>query len=135
MQVISKWIGNLDFEGVNTREHKLTMSSSDGNLGPTPMEMVLMGLGGCTGMDVASILAKMRVDFDRFEVVVTGSRGDEHPRVFNRVSVVYRIWGDEISEDKFKKAVDLTQEKYCSVLHMVNKTAEVNYSYEINPIE
>lgn len=135
MQIITRWIGNLDFEGENTRNHKLTMSSSDGNLGSTPMELVLMGLGGCTGMDVVSILAKMRINFDRFETVVDGTRGDEHPRVFNHVSVIYRIWGDEIPEDKIKKAVDLTQEKYCSVLHMVNKTAKIDYHYEINPAE
>ena len=135
MQIISKWIKGLNFEGENTKNHKVVMSSSDGDLGPSPMELVLMGIGGCTGMDVASILEKMRIDFDRFEIEVTGARREEHPRVFNQVTVIYRIWGENIPEDKFQRAVDLTQEKYCSVLHMVNKTAQTDYHYEINPSE
>lgn len=135
MTISAKWLGNLDFEASNPRNHKVSMSNPQGNLGPTPMEMVLMGLAGCTGMDVVSILEKMRVSFDRFEVQVAGERADEHPKVYTKVSVVYRIWGSGIPEEKLARAIELTQEKYCSVLHMVNKTAEVSYRYEINPSE
>ncbi len=135
MQIVSKWIGNLDFEAANEKNQKIVMSDANGNLGPAPTDLVLMGLGGCTGMDVASILVKMRVNFARFEVAVDGTKADEHPRVFKHITVIYRIWGEDIPEDKFAKAISLTQERYCSVLHTVNKTAEVDYRYEINPVE
>lgn len=135
MQVTAKWLANLDFEAENRKGHKVSMSNPQGDAGPTPMEIVLMGLGGCTGMDVVSILNKMRITYDRFEVQVTGERAEEHPKVFTEVSVVYRIWGSNIPEEKLARAVDLTQEKYCSVLHMVNKTAQVSYRYEINPAD
>lgn len=135
MKTTTKWISNLDFEGQNTRDHKVAMSNSKGNLGPTPMELVLMGLGGCTGMDVLSILDKMRITFDRFEVQVEGTQADDHPKVFTQVSVLYKIWGTDVDEDKLARAVDLTQEKYCSVLHMINKTAAISYRYEINPAD
>lgn len=135
MKITAKWLGNMDFEAYNERNHKVFMSNMEGTIGPTPMELVLMGLGGCTGLDVVSILEKMRVPFDRFEIEVSGERAEDHPRVFKKVSVVYRLWGSELPEDKVARAVQLTQEKYCSVLHMVNKTAEVSYRYEINPAE
>lgn len=135
MEVTAKWLSNMDFESENTKGHKVTMSNFEGTAGPTPMELVLMGLGGCTGMDVISILNKMRIAYDRFEINVAGERAGDHPKVFSEVSVVYRIWGDNIPEEKLARAVELTQEKYCSVLHMVNKTAQVSYRYEINPAD
>ncbi|NLC76830.1 MAG: OsmC family protein [Clostridia bacterium] len=135
MQITAKWLGNMDFEAENTRGHKVAMSNMEGTIGPTPMELVLMGLGGCTGLDVISILNKMRIDYRRFEVQVSGERAEDHPKVFSQVSVVYKIWGDNIPEEKLARAVELTQEKYCSVLHMVNKTAQIQYRYEINPAE
>ncbi|HHW05983.1 MAG TPA: OsmC family protein [Clostridia bacterium] len=133
MNITARWLGNMDFEAYNERNHKVSMSNMEGTIGPTPMELVLMGVGGCTGLDVVSILQKMRVSFDRFEIQVSGERAEDHPKVFKQVSVVYRVWGQDIPEDKVARAVQLTQEKYCSVLHMVNKTAEVSYRYEINP--
>ncbi len=135
MQIISKWMGNLDFEAVNEKNQKIMMSDSNGDLGPSPTNLVLMGLGGCTGMDVVSILTKMRVNFDRFEVIVDGTRAIDPPKVFKQVTIIYRIWGQDIAEKKFTKAINLTQKKYCSVLHTVNKTAEIDYRYEINPAD
>lgn len=135
MQITAKWLHKLDFEG-HTSSHQVPMSGiGSSDLGPTPMEIVLMGLGGCTGMDTVAILEKMRVEFDRFEVLVEGDRAEDHPKVFTHLNVVYRIWGEDIPEDKLSRAVELTQEKYCSVLHMLNKTATVDHRYEINPAE
>ena len=98
-----------------------------------PMELILVSLGGCTGMDVVSILRKMRVEWERFEIQVVAERAPEHPKVFTKIHLIYRIWGDDIPEDKLKKAIDLSQERYCPVTAMLNKIAEITYRYEINP--
>lgn len=98
-----------------------------------PMEFLLISLGGCTGMDVVSILRKMRVEWERFEILLEAERAPEHPKVFTKIRLTYRIWGDDIPEDKLKKAIDLSQERYCSVTAMLSKTAEISYEYRINP--
>lgn len=136
MKATIQWTDGMRFTARADSGHEVTLDAAQtaggGDSGPRPMEMVLMGLGGCTGMDVVSILAKMRVEFDQFRVDIEAERAADHPKVFTRVEMVYRLWGKDVPEDKVKRAVELTQEKYCSVLHMVNKTAQVSYRYEIN---
>ncbi len=136
MKATIQWKDSMRFVASADSAHEVTMDAAPAgggsDQGPRPMEMVLMGLGGCTGMDVVSILGKMRVAFDDFRVDIEAERAAEHPKVFDRVAMVYRVWGTDVPEDKVKRAVDLTQEKYCSVLHMVNKTAAVTHRYEIN---
>jgi len=129
--------GGMQFVGSAESGHAVLMDAAPEVGGtdsaPRPMELLLIGLGGCTGMDVASILRKMRVGWERFEILLEAERATEHPKVFTKIHLVYRIWGDEIPEDKLKKAIDLSQERYCSVSAMLNKTAEITYGYEINP--
>ena len=100
---------------------------------PQPMEIVLLGLGACTGMDVVSILKKMRVEWDKFDILLEAERAPEHPKVFTKIHLTYRIWGDDIPEDKFVKAIDLSQNRYCPVTAMLRKTAEITRDYQINP--
>jgi putative redox protein len=100
---------------------------------PQPMETVLIGLGSCTGMDVISILRKMRVEWDRFEILLEAERALDHPKVFTEIHLIYCIWGDDIAEDKLKKAIDLSQERYCPVTAMLSKTAKFTHEYQINP--
>ena len=97
---------------------------------PTPMDTVLIALGGCTGMDVVSILEKMRVRFESLEIEVRGERNEEHPRVYTKIEIVYRIKGD-VDEEKVKKAVELSMERYCSVAAMLKKSAEIEHRIEI----
>lgn len=100
---------------------------------PRPLEAVLIGLGSCSGMDVVSILRKMRVEWDRFEILLEAAQAEQHPKAFTEIHLTYRIWGDEIPEDKLEKAIDLSQERYCPATAMLRRSAEITYEYELNP--
>ncbi|HHV81366.1 MAG TPA: OsmC family protein [bacterium] len=103
----------------------------DSENGPTPMELVLMALGGCTGMDVISILQKMRQDVKDFEVNLSAERAQEHPKIFTRINLEYVVYGSNIEENSLKRAIELSQEKYCGVGNMLKKAAEITYSWKI----
>lgn len=100
--------------------------------GTNPMELLLMAIAGCSGMDIVSILDKMRVKVQRFEIIVEGERASDHPRVFKDIEVVYKFWGESLSEDKLQRATQLSMEKYCSVANMIDKAANLTYRIEIN---
>jgi len=97
-----------------------------------PMEMLLMSLGGCTAMDIISLLIKMRVQIDDFKIDVSGDRADQHPKVFTKIHLIFSFWGDNIDESKLKKAISLSQEKYCSITAMLAKSSEISYEIRIN---
>jgi len=103
----------------------------DSENGPTPMELVLMALGGCTGMDVISILQKMRLDVKDFKINLTAEKSQEHPKVFTKIHLEYVVYGTNIDESSVKKAIELSQEKYCSVSGMLRKSSEITYSWKI----
>lgn len=91
--------------------------------GPSPMELVLHGLAGCTAMDVVSILRKMRQTWNDFRIYVQAERAEEHPRVYTQIRLAYVIQGDELDPDRVRKAITLSQERYCSVSAMLRHTA------------
>lgn len=126
------WNEGMSFAAQTRSSHTVTMDASSSvggeNKGPRPTEMVLAGLGGCTGMDVASILKKMRQTWDRFEIALDAKVRDEHPRVFLSVHVVYRIWG-AVEPAKFVRAVTLSAEQYCPVSAML-KAGGVTITWE-----
>ena len=97
----------------------------------SPMELLLVSLAGCTGVDVVAILEKMRQPLERFEVEVEGMRAEEHPRIYTGVNVVYRAWGD-VTPKKLLKAVELSEGKYCSVTEMLRPTAKIDVRVELN---
>lgn len=101
------------------------------NRGIRPMEMLLMGLGGCTSMDVLSILQKQRQQVTDCIIEVQGERGEEHPKVFTKIHVHYIIKGRDLKETHVKRAVELSAQKYCSVSAMLGKTADITHDYEI----
>ncbi|MDM8569593.1 OsmC family protein [Thiotrichales bacterium HSG1] len=101
------------------------------NLGVRPMEMLLMGLGGCTAMDVLSILRKQRQDVSDCVIEVEGERGDTYPKVFTKIHVHFIITGHDLKDNHVKRAVNLSAEKYCSVSAMLDKTAEITHDYEV----
>ncbi len=103
----------------------------DSENGPTPMELVLMALGGCTGMDVISILQKMRQDVKNFEINISAERAQDHPRVFTKINLEYVIYGSNVDENSVKRAIELSQDKYCSVGGMIKKAVELTYSWKI----
>lgn len=98
-----------------------------------PMEMVLMALGGCTSMDVLSLLKKMRVELNDYDLEVRGERAEEHPKPFIKIQLDYYFKGENLEEkrDKIEKAVNLSQERYCGVSAMLSKTAEMTYNIHL----
>jgi putative redox protein len=99
--------------------------------GPSPMDLVLAALGGCTAMDVVSILEKMREPLQGFEVHVQGERAAEHPRVYKKIHIHFRVSGEGLDPEKVQKAIDLSQSKYCSVAAMLRASAALTYGWEI----
>lgn len=98
-----------------------------------PKELILIGLGGCTASDVASILNKMRENITNFKVDIDAEMADEHPKVYTKIHLTYKFWGEGLNEANLKKAIELSQEKYCSVTAMLKNAVEITHSYEINP--
>jgi putative redox protein len=115
--------------------HMIPMDAAKENGGDDsaarPGELTLVALGGCTGFDVVSILTKMRVNLDTLEIIVDGEQRDEYPRVWTKLHLKYILKGKDIDESKVKKAIELSEEKYCFVSAMLSKTAELTWEYEI----
>jgi putative redox protein len=130
-----EWKDKMRFEGKADSGHTVVMDAvpevGGEDKGATPMEILLMALGGCTGMDVVSILRKMHTQFDQFGIEIKGEKTEEHPRIYKKIELVYKFKGEGIKEENVEKAVRLSQEKYCSVSAMLRKSAEVNYKIEI----
>lgn len=136
MKIDLKWTGNMSFEGVSVRTGNVVAFDASPavggeDAGVSPMEVVLMGLAGCSGMDVVSILSKKRVEFDLLEVAVEGERADEHPKVFTKVEMVFTFSGQDLKLKSLEDAVRLSIDKYCSVAGMIDKTAEISWRIEI----
>jgi len=100
-------------------------------LGPEPIHLLMAGLGGCTGMDVVSILGKMRVQPDDFRIIAEAEAAEEHPRVFTSIHLTYQFTGRDLPGDKLRKAVDLSQERYCSVSAMLRRACDLTYELSI----
>jgi putative redox protein len=102
------------------------------NLGIRPMEMLLLGLGGCTTIDVISTLKKMREEVRDCHVEISAERADDHPKVFTRIHINFVVEGSNLNEKKVSKAVSLSADKYCSASIMLGKTADVTHDFEIH---
>lgn len=123
----SEWKGNGYFEGQSEGGHAVHFDTSDAHKdGPTPMEVVLMGLCGCTSVDVVSILEKKRQPLTGLRVSAKAERAGEAPRVFTRIHLTYAVSG-RLSRKAVEDAVRLSKEKYCSVSKMLEKAAEIDY--------
>jgi putative redox protein len=126
-----KWIGEQKFVATSPSGHAMAIDSDrESNKAPGPMELVLMALGACTATDVVSILKKKRQKLESLEVVCSGERAAEPPTVWTKLEIVYRLRG-ELDEGAVKQAVELSEEKYCSVAAMLKKTAKISWRYEI----
>jgi len=131
-KVITHWKGNLQFESDNPSGKLLTMDTSQENgghnSGLAPKAMMLSSLAGCSGLDVVSILKKMKVPFSDFRIDTFGELTHEHPKYYHTVSVEYHMYGENLDQDKIKKAVNLSIDKYCGVMEMFRKFAKVETS-------
>lgn len=101
----------------------------------TPMELLLIAVGGCTAVDVVSILEKKRQDVTDYKIEVTGERRDENPRAFTKINVHHIVYGRNVSEQAVARAIQLSDEKYCSVAATVRPTAQITTSFEIVEVE
>lgn len=125
------WKGQQRFAATGKSGHPV-LFDSESKTGPGSMEMVLMALGACTATDVVIILEKKRQDLKALEVVCSGERAVEPPRVWVQLDVLFRVHGN-VEDAAMQRAMELTKEKYCSVAAMLNKTAQMTWHYEILP--
>jgi putative redox protein len=122
--------GNMSFT-VKVNGHNMVIDSSHefggSNQGPRPKSLMMVALAGCTGMDVVSLLGKMRIKFEDFKVVVEGNITEEHPKHFDHMHIKYFIKGKEIPEDKVNSAINMSQEKYCGVSYSLKKAMKISH--------
>ena len=132
--VTTAWKGNMQFDAtVSGHLVMLDAASASGgeDKGARPKELMLAALAGCTGMDVVSILKKMRVEFTGLNIIVDADVTEEHPRHYEKMHVVYEFTGNNLQIDQLKKAVDLSQERYCGVSFVYKKAMEVTYEIKV----
>jgi putative redox protein len=132
---IVKWIGEQKFVATSPSGHAIAFDSDrDSNQAPGPMELLLMALGACTATDIVIILAKKRQKLEWLEVVCSGERAAEPPTVWTRLEILYRLRG-QLDDAAVKHAIQLSEDKYCSVAALLKKTASLSWRYEILPPE
>ena len=135
MKARIKWVEGKTFVGESASGHAVVMDgppeSGGRNLGIRPMEMILLGLGGCTGFDVVHILEKARQPIEDCVVEVEAERSDAVPKVFTRIHVHFVVSGDGLSDKQVARAVELSAEKYCSASLMLGKVVDITHDYEI----
>lgn len=130
-----RWVADEKFIGVSPSGHATPLDSDrQSNTAPGPMEMLLIALGACTATDVVMVLKKKRQKLASLEIVVSGERAAEPPTVWTKLELLYRLRG-RLDEAAVRHAVQLSEEKYCSVAAMLKKTAPITFRYEILPRE
>ncbi|NQU29037.1 MAG: OsmC family protein [Anaerolineae bacterium] len=125
------WQGESAFLGENGEGGTAQLGVLEGKPGIKPMQMILASLAGCTGVDVVNFLNKKRVKFSDLQIEVSGKRADTHPKVYTDINVTYLIWGEDIREKDVEQAIQLSEDKYCSVSAMLKSTAKINSDYKI----
>lgn len=128
-----KWIGDQKFAATSPSGHAMVFDSDrESNKGPGPMEMLLMALGACTATDLVIVLQKKRQKLQSLEVICSGQRAGDPPQVWTTLEVLYRLRGS-LDEKAVQHAIQLSEEKYCSVSATLKKTAQLTWKYEILP--
>ena len=129
------WISKFYLEGETSGGHIVKMDSAGAGIetkGPTPKELLLQALAGCTMMDVAGILEKSRKHLEKFWVDIEGEIAPVHPKCFTKIHLIYNFVGADLDEESVVRAIELSKEKYCAISNMLKKAADLTYSYEIN---
>ena len=134
-KVTTQWVKDYTFVSSNENLQSIVMDSPTTQTGekiaPSPMEVVLMGLSACAGIDVKLILSKAKQNFTDIKVVVEAQRREEVPKVYTDINLHFTITGDELSEKQVVRAIKLSAEKYCSVSHMLQASVNITHSHEI----
>ena len=135
MKARVQWLDGRAFVGESGSGHAVVMDGAPDaggrNIGVRPMEMLLLGLGGCTAFDVVMILERMREKVTGLDIALEGDRASEDPKVFTHVKMIYKVKGRGLKPANVERAVNLSAEKYCSASAMFGKTASIEHSFEI----
>ena len=135
METNLRWAGGAAFIGQSTGGHTVVIDGppegGGKNLGPRPMEMLLLGMGACSSYDVVSILKKSRQRITDCEVRITSSRADDHPRIFTKIHIHFMLTGKGLQERQVARAIRLSAEKYCSASIMLGAMADITHDFEI----
>lgn len=133
--VNTSWVGKMKFDSEVSGHHIILDAAEEvggENAGPRPKELMLSALAGCTGMDVVSILKKMKVELDAFDIKIEADLTEEHPKVYSKMHIIYQFKGKDMDMEKLQKAIRLSQENYCGVSAMYRKAMEVSYEIIVN---
>jgi putative redox protein len=129
------FIHGLQFVGEASSGHAIVMDGDPevggDNTGLRPMELLLVGLGGCAGMDVVSILRKKKQELTGLEITVRGQKADKYPKKYTDIGIEFLVRGRNISEEAVKRAIDLSMDKYCSVKATLEGAAKISFTYKI----
>ena len=135
MNISVNWVYGMLMVGKSHSGHSITMDGppeiGGDNLGVRPMEMLLLGVAGCTMIDVVTTLKKMRQELTHCETKVNAERADDHPKVFTDIHIQFLVKGNDLDSKKVEKAIILSAEKYCSASIMLGKTASISHDFEI----
>jgi len=139
MKATIKWLQDASFKGESGSGHSIIMDgppeAGGANAGIRPMEMILLGVGGCTAFDVMLILKKSRQQVDDCKVELEAQRADSEPKVFTHIHIHFIVTGKSLSEKHVKRAIELSAEKYCSASIMLKSSVEITHDYEIHDNE
>jgi putative redox protein len=131
------WAGDMAFEA-SINDHKVLFDAAPAvggkNAGPRPKPFLMASLAGCTGMDVVSILKKMKVEISSFNLKVEGDLTEEHPKMYTSMHLVYEFTGKDLPLDKITHAIELSQEKYCGVSATLKKAIDITYEIQIHEL-
>ena len=128
--ITTTWLGEMRFESTNPSGHNLFIDAGEENGGKgegyRPKALMLSGLAGCSGLDVASLIKKMKLEVDDFKIEIEANLTEEHPKIYDKVVMAFHFYGSNLSEKKLNKAVDLSVEKYCGVMEMFRQFADLS---------
>ncbi|UKM65437.1 OsmC family protein [Flavobacteriaceae bacterium GSB9] len=130
VKVSTKWLGDMRFESTNPSGHNLFIDAGEENGGKgegyRPKALMLSGLAGCSGLDVAALIKKMKLEVENFNIEIEAHLTEEHPKYYDKVSMHFYFYGENLNEKKLQRAVDLSIEKYCGVMEMFRQFSELD---------
>ena len=131
IEITAAWKNELAFVGQGTTGGTVQMGTIDGTPGISPMQLLLVAVAGCTGEDIISILKKKRLKPTDMQLRVRGKRADDYPKIWTDIHITYLVWGDNIPPKDVEQAIQLSEEKYCSVGLMLGKAARITSEYHL----
>jgi len=130
-EITAAWKGDMAFVGQDTSGAAFQMGTLDGKPGLSPMRLLLIAMAGCTGDDIVSILKKKRLALSDLQVRVRGKRASDYPMIWTDIHITYLVWGEAIPAKDLEQAIQLSEDKYCSVRLMLGKAAKITSEYHL----